>query len=140
MRTKGFTLLELLVVISIIGILVAVAAVSFTTAQKQSRDSRRRGDIKAIQNAFEQYNSTNNGAYAVDCASMLTGNLQGNTPTDPKTGAAYLMNCTTSAYCVCGEIEQLGTGNALDPGCNATDPAYSSGTGNEIFWCASNLQ
>ena len=52
---SGFTLLELLVVISIIGILISLGAVSFTTAQKKSRDARRRTDMKQIQTALELY-------------------------------------------------------------------------------------
>ena len=53
-RKNGFSLLELLVVISIIGILIAISAVGFTTAQKRGRDARRRGDLKAWQDALEQ--------------------------------------------------------------------------------------
>lgn len=139
MKTKGFTLLELLVVISIIGILVAIATVSFTTAQKQGRDSRRRGDIKAIQNAFEQYNAENAGAYADDCSTMLTGNLQGPVPTDPKTGGSYLTTATcssvTGSYCLCALMEITGAGNS-DSDCPAT---YAS-SGDELYWCATNLQ
>lgn len=53
----GFSLLEILVVISIIGILLAVAVSSYSNAQRKSRDARRRTDLKAIQQAAEQYYS-----------------------------------------------------------------------------------
>lgn len=153
MRSKpgslGFTLLELLVVISIIGILVAISAVSFTTAQRQSRDSRRRSDIKAIQNAFEQYNSGNSGAYAsalavppTTCADMLTGHITGAAPNDPQSGDAYTDTavCEASAYCICAQLEIEGTGNATGPCSGSSTPTYSSGLGTESYWCGSNLQ
>lgn len=74
MKQKGFTLLELLVVIGIIGILVSLITVSFSNAQKSSRDSRRRQDIVAIQNAMEQYYSQNNFTYpACNCIDGVTG-------------------------------------------------------------------
>ena len=58
MKNKNaFTLLELLVVIGIIGVLVSLAMVSYTSAQRKSRDSRRQADMKAIQGALDVYYS-----------------------------------------------------------------------------------
>jgi general secretion pathway protein G len=54
----GFTLLELMVVIGIIGLLIAAATTSYSTVQKKARDSKRKTDLKNIQNAMEQYYST----------------------------------------------------------------------------------
>jgi prepilin-type N-terminal cleavage/methylation domain-containing protein len=58
----GFTLIELMVVVAIIGILMSAGILSFTQAQRASRDSRRRADVDAIAKAFEQYYQ-NNGEY-----------------------------------------------------------------------------
>lgn len=55
----GFSLIELLVVISIIGILVTFATVSLTNAQQKGRDSRRKADLKTIQQALELYFQAN---------------------------------------------------------------------------------
>ena len=60
---RGFTLLEMLVVISIIGVLVGVGAVSYSTAQKKARDTKRNMDLKAVQNCMEQNYSVNNSQY-----------------------------------------------------------------------------
>ncbi len=52
---KGFTLVELLVTVSIISILSAVGLVVFTSVMKQGRDSKRQSDLRSIQSALEQY-------------------------------------------------------------------------------------
>jgi len=137
-RFFGFTLLELLVVISIIGILLAVGAVAFSNAQKKGRDSRRRSDMKSLQNAFEQYYAQN-GSYA-DCDTMADENISGGhqATKDPKTGVLYTdANCSVatdhSSYCVCAELE-TGGGNSSDGSCNwTTDP-------NSNYFCVQNLQ
>ncbi|MBU1000240.1 prepilin-type N-terminal cleavage/methylation domain-containing protein, partial [Patescibacteria group bacterium] len=46
--SKGFTLVELLVVISIIAILSVIGIVVFTGVQKGARDAKRKADINAI--------------------------------------------------------------------------------------------
>ena len=61
--SKGFTLIELLVVISIIGILASLTLVSYTGAQKQTRDTQRRSDLNQYRNSLENYAGSNNGLY-----------------------------------------------------------------------------
>jgi prepilin-type N-terminal cleavage/methylation domain-containing protein len=62
-KNKGFTLIELLVVISIIGILAAIALVSFTSSQKQARDTVRKSDSKQYQLALENFANKGGGLY-----------------------------------------------------------------------------
>lgn len=58
MKTKrGFTIIELLVVISIIGLLTGAAATSFVSAQRRSRDSARKAQVHSIANAVESFYS-----------------------------------------------------------------------------------
>lgn len=56
-------MIELLVVISIIGILAAVSLVSFTSAQKQARDAARKSDIRQYRDSFELFANKNSGLY-----------------------------------------------------------------------------
>lgn len=76
---RGFTLIELLVVIAIIGILTSVGLGTFTSAQKKSRDARRKNDLTTIAKALEVYYNDHNRYPAVD-----SGQIKGcNTDTDP---------------------------------------------------------
>jgi len=135
---KGFTLLELLVVISIIGILMTLGVVAFSTAQKKGRDAKRRGDVKAMQSAFEQYYSAStNSSYGVGCASMASTAYfpSGALPVDPKTGDDYDCDSSATGYCVCATLEDLTGGNANGRAGVACTYA-AAGTD----YCLSNLQ
>ena len=132
---NGFTLLELLVVISIIGILMALGVVAYSTAQKKSRDAKRRGDMKSIQSGFEQYYAENSGVYTNPCSTMdETDYFPGGLPTDPKGGGVYTYSiCTTSTYCACAGLESE-TGNSVAANCSN----LTATTGG--YYCVTNLQ
>lgn len=59
----GFTLIELLVVISIIGILAGLVLVSFTTSQKQTRDTQRKNDLFRYRELLEQFANKKDSFY-----------------------------------------------------------------------------
>ncbi|MBU1326651.1 prepilin-type N-terminal cleavage/methylation domain-containing protein [Patescibacteria group bacterium] len=52
---KGFTLIELMVVIVIMGILVMIGISTFISSQKRGRDSRRKSDVTNIALVLETY-------------------------------------------------------------------------------------
>lgn len=62
----GFTLVELLVVMAIIGLLASVVVVSTNVMRKKARDSRRIADLKQTQVAIELYYQYN-GRYPPSC-------------------------------------------------------------------------
>lgn len=140
-KQKGFSLLELLVVISIMGILIALGTVAFITVQKKGRDSRRRADVKAMQDAFEQYRAENTGyeacstmaAYSDGSGAIMPGGL----PADPKNSGSYVYNtgtgCDATGYCVCAYLESS-NGNASAPTTATCD--FTSGS----YYCLTNLQ
>lgn len=54
---KGFTLVELLVVITILGILATIGLTAFTSAQMRGRDTQRKSDLKQVASSMELYYS-----------------------------------------------------------------------------------
>ena len=58
----GFTLIELLIAVSIIVILITIGAVSYSTVNRNARDSQRKSDMEKIKLALEEFHA-DNGAY-----------------------------------------------------------------------------
>lgn len=54
-NSRGFTIVELLIVIVVIAILAAITIVAFNGVQARARDSQRQADVKAITKALELY-------------------------------------------------------------------------------------
>lgn len=54
---KGFTLVELMVTISVIGILTAVISANFNDARQQANDKKRMTELKSLQLSLELYKS-----------------------------------------------------------------------------------
>ena len=69
----GFTIVELLIVIVVIGILAAITIVAYNGIQAKARDTQRIADMKTIAKALELY-KTNNGSYP---AAVGTTNASG---------------------------------------------------------------
>ena len=93
---KGFTIVELLIVIVVIGILAAISIVAFGNAQQQARDSSRTAAINGLMKALELYKidngsypsvGTDNAGYAVSTlATALVPTYTRSIPADPNTG------------------------------------------------------
>lgn len=143
-KKSGFTFIEILVVITIIGILIGLSAVAYSSVRKSGRDARRRGDLEQIRSALEIYR-TDCGDYparsAVVAGQPLVGDGSPSTcsssntylssiPADPLTGGSYQYQYYASGdqktYNLCAYLEK-GSGTV---NCNGSNENCGTSTCN----------
>ena len=66
---KGFTLIELMIVVVIIGILAAIAIPNFIAMQNRAKEGSTKANMHTLQLAAEDYGVRNDGVYAADMTS-----------------------------------------------------------------------
>lgn len=116
---KGFTLVEILVVIAIMLILLGIVLESITSAQAKTRDNKRISDIKSLQLALEQFFDANN-QYPSSLDDTINGGLAPayipNIPTDPSTHSFYDYSKTGTGYSFClgAQLEATATSTRSD--------------------------
>jgi len=69
---KGFTLVEIMIVVAIIALLAAIAIPNLLRARITANESAAQANLRTISTALENYAAANNGSYATDEA-QLTG-------------------------------------------------------------------
>lgn len=102
---SGFTLIEILVVIAIIGILSGLLFTNFSSARERSRDTKRKADFHALQQALQLYmndynvfpaegsGSTGSGGIISGCGAA--GNGACSWTSGPTAGSAFTAGSTT---------------------------------------------
>lgn len=100
MVKKGFSLVELLIVIIIIAVLASLATFSYLAVQRQSRDSQRDTSTAALVEGLEKYFEAN-GEYP-SCA-MLTSSPHTTLPGLDADAITMPLNSNTNAI-VCSDI------------------------------------
>lgn len=64
----GFTVVEMIIVIAVLGILAGIAVVSYASIDDRADDLRRKNDMLAVQARLEQYALRNSGLYPATTA------------------------------------------------------------------------
>jgi len=153
-RQKGFTLLELLIVIAIIGLIATFAAFTLGNSRKRARDTKRVSDLGQIRKAMELGFNQGNG-YPLESSPVVLGDAshkvlcgKGNTialrsdkssancdadkiyigliPSDPLASSSYLYTGSASTYCIEAVLE-VGTKEFKAGAIHADPESYKDG-------------
>ena len=142
MKRRAFTLIELVIVITLISLLTIIGMMSWRQQIAKARDAQRKADLQKISIAFEEYFSDNGCYPAADILTNCGGDelkpYLNKIPCDPITREPY-QYITDDANPSCYKNYRLlaNLGNATDPaiaalGCDAPvgcgyDGAYNFG-------------
>jgi prepilin-type N-terminal cleavage/methylation domain-containing protein len=74
LRKRGFTLIEVMIAVAIIGILTAIASVSYSGVRQRARDSQRINDLNQIKVVLTSYYQAQTPQVFVTSAAKLTIN------------------------------------------------------------------
>jgi len=119
MQKRGYSLVEILVVLSIIGILLAIITVNISKVKAESRDKKRISDIALMELALAQYLDRNEDKnYPISFDQVVQLNLIPAMPTDPlNTGTytySYKRKLGGTGYCLGATLENS-TNPYIDP-------------------------
>jgi len=131
-KNSGFTLIEILVVATIMSLLATVGVGSYTAISSNSRDTKRKADLEQIRSALEMYKS-NNGVYPqTEEKSLLIIDANeirylNEWPKDPKSGDDYEYYGTITDFEIGTKLETASTSNCSicsDGTCNYCLDSY----------------
>lgn len=108
---KGFTLIELIVVVGLIALFASIVLVNLGGSRQKSRDVARAQDLNQIAKALQLY-ATSNGVFPDTLADLAAGNFYDGTGVDPL-GVAYeyvpLGSSGCSGYHLGAVMEEAGS-------------------------------
>ena len=70
MKRKGFTLVEIMIVVAIIALLAAIAIPNLLTAKKAANEAAAKASVRSLSTAAEVYATSWNGVYPADTGEL----------------------------------------------------------------------
>ena len=119
-KKKGFTLIELIVTVTIIAILTVVGVVSYSGTSKKARDNRRMADLEKIRVALELYRQGTGSTYPGDWDLLVDNGYIQTIPVGPKGSAigdtyTYTQTGTGYTYTITTTLEETGVYTVTNP-------------------------
>lgn len=102
--TKGFTIIEVVLVLAIAGLIFLMVFVALPALRKGQRDTARKNDVSIVSTAVSNYVSANRGSYP-DNSARLRGYIDGLSSNTPITGVSIASYTTTTVSVKTGEIK-----------------------------------
>ena len=84
--THGFTLLELMIVVSIIGILATLAVPSYQSSVVKAKEAALRQDLSTLRDVLDQHKA-DQGKYPPSLTALMSAGYLRGIPKDPFTGS-----------------------------------------------------
>lgn len=85
--TQGFTLLELMIVVSIVGILATLAVPSYQSSVVKAREAALQQDLSTLRDVLDQHRA-DQGKYPPSLQALVSAGYMRAVPKDPFTGSA----------------------------------------------------
>lgn len=111
----GFTMIELLIVTTIIIVITSIGLVSYSSANRSARNGKRKADIEMVRQALVLYR-TDNASYPAtstftDMLTTIGDYTSANSVTDPKNEGSYVYSYTSDGivFTLTANLEPDGT-------------------------------